>query len=323
MMGAKIAQLLKKQPAKPAEPQASEELHALLKTLREVELSTKRKVQETLVGRYRSVFKGRGIDFDQVREYVAGDDVRTIDWNVTARTGRPHVKEHIEERQLTLLLAIDLSGSSNFGSGEKSKRRLAAEIASTLAFSAVESEDRVGLILFSDRIERYIPPGKGRRHVLRVIREILTAKPEGQGTDIAAALDFVGRMSKKRSVLFLISDFLTEQGSRAEQEALGERVRRSAIKHDLVAFQVRDPRETELPKVGRLTLEDPETGELIVVNSARRKVRNKFSELVEARQHTLERMFHRAGVDCVTIETDGDPMTAIGSFFDQRERKLR
>lgn len=303
---------------RPEATKGSEDLHDVLRRVRAIEVSTRRRVQDLLAGRYRSQFKGQGIDFDQVREYTPGDDIRSIDWNVTARSGRPYVKEHIEERQLTMLLLVDVSASEVFGSGERSKRQVAAEIASALAFSAIANEDRVGVILFSDRVERYIPPGKGRRHVLRVIHEILSAEPEGKGTDIRAALDFANRVTKRRCVAFVISDFLLNGDAETSLGALEESLRLTNLCHDLVAVRVEDPRERELPDVGVLVLEDPETGEQVELNTSRKKVRERFAQLAQERAERLAQAFRQARVDALQVSTDDDPVAGLATFFERR-----
>src|SRR5277367_353423 len=227
----------------------------ILSRMQQLEISTRRLVNDSLIGEYHSVFKGRGMDFDEVREYVPGDEVRTIDWNVTARSGRPFVKKFTEERELTILLLVDVSASGNFGSTSQSKREMAAELASVLAFSAILNSDKVGLILFSDQIEQYIPPKKGRRHVLRVVREILYFQPKHRGTDIVQALDFANRVTRRRAVTFLISDFQTTGDQAKTLSALQKAIRLSHTRHDLVALHIRDRREEELPDVGVLAIE--------------------------------------------------------------------
>lgn len=298
-------------------------LSEVLREVRAIEVSTRRRVEEMLAGQYRSVFRGRGIDFDQVREYVPGDDVRAIDWNVTARTGRPFVKEHVEERQLTLALLVDVSASGELGSGARAKREVAARLASTLAFSAIGNADRVALVLFSDRIERYVPPGKGRRHALRVIREILAVEPRSRGTDIAGALDFFNRVGGKRSVAFLISDFLTTGERPEELERLAHGLALTNARHDLVAVRVLDPREEELPDVGVLTLEDAETGEQIEIDTTSRKVRERFRALSAARREEITAVLRRARVDALHVRTDADAVAALGAFFERRQRRTR
>ncbi len=308
----------KRDAARASMPMDGAGIHDVLRRVRAIEVSTRRRVQDLLAGRYRSQFKGQGIDFEQVREYTPGDDIRSIDWNVTARSGRPFVKEHIEERQLTMLLLVDVSASEMFGSGERCKRQLAAEIASALAFSAIANEDRVGVVLFSDRVERYIPPGKGRRHVLRVIHEILSAQPQGRGTDLTAALDFANRVAKRRCVVFLISDFLTNGDAEESLQSLEETLRLTNIRHDLVAIRVDDPRERELPDVGVLTLEDSETGEIVEIDTSRRKVRERFAQLATERVGHLARAFRQARVDALQVSTGDDPVAGLATFFERR-----
>ncbi len=244
--------------------------------MRQLEIRTRRMVNDSLAGSYHSVFKGRGMDFDEVREYSAGDEVRTIDWNVTARAGRPFVKKFTEERELTIFLLVDISASGNFGSGSMSKRDLAAELASVLAFSAIRNSDKVGLLLYTDQIERYLPPKKGRRHVLRVVRDILYHTPEAIGTDTVKALDVANRLLHRRAVVFLISDFETSKNAAAARVELRRAMRRTNRRHDLIAVQVEDPREKELPDVGIVALEDAESGEVIEVDTASAAVRKRF-----------------------------------------------
>ena len=251
----------------------------ILQKVRQVEIKTNRLVDETLAGHYHSVFKGRGMDFDEVREYVPGDDVRSIDWNVTARTGRTYVKKFTEERELTIMLIIDVSASGNFGSCIQSKRELMAEIGSVLAFSAVRNNDKVGLVLFTDDAELYIPPGKGRSHILRVIREILFFQPEGKGTNLAAAMDFTNQVIKRRAVAFLISDFCLPGEFDAALDQLKPKFRITGRRHDLVAVSVNDPRERDLPNIGLLTIEDSETGEQIELDTSSAEIRKQFKEI--------------------------------------------
>src|ERR1700733_5882502 len=248
----------------------------ILKKVRQIELRTRRLVTDALAGEYHSVFKGRGMDFDEVREYSPGDEVRLIDWNVTARTGVPFIKKLREERELTLLLAVDVSASGKFGSNAQSKRELAAEIASVLAFSAIRNRDKVGLLLFTDEVEQYIPPTKGRQHVLRVIREILFHTPQRRGTNVASALDFVNDVLRRRAVVFVISDFIE---SPEAFQRLKRQLRLTNKRHDLVLLHLRDRHEEELPALGLLTLEDPETGEVMEIDTDSQEVRNSFSIL--------------------------------------------
>src|ERR1700761_4564010 len=251
--------------------------------MRELEIRTRRMVDDTMAGAYHSVFKGRGMDFDEVREYTPGDEVRTIDWNVTARAGRPFVKKFTEERELTIFLVVDISASGNFGSGEMAKRDLAAEVASVLAFSAIRNSDKVGLILYTDRIERYLPPKKGRRHVLRVVRDILYHEPQGTGTDTVTTLDVVNKLLHRRAIVFLISDFETTGNPDATRTQLRRAVRQTNRRHDLIALHIEDPREQELPNVGIIALEDAETGEITELDTASANVRKRFNELSSRR----------------------------------------
>jgi uncharacterized protein (DUF58 family) len=289
-------------------------------SMRELEIRTRRMVDESVAGAYHSVFKGRGMDFDEVREYTPGDEVRTIDWNVTARAGRPFVKKFTEERELTLFLVVDISASGNFGSGEMAKRDLAAEVASVLAFSAIRNSDKVGLILYTDRIERYIPPKKGRRHVLRVVRDILFHEPQGVGTDTVKMLDVVNQVLHRRAVVFLISDFETSGDPGIARAALRRAVRQTNRRHDLIAIHVEDPREKELPNVGTIALEDAETGEIIELNTARAVVRKRFNELAVERSRRLRNDLRAEGVDTVQLRTDAPYIPPLQRFFKSRGR---
>ena len=311
----------------------------LLKKIRQIEIRTKRLVSESLAGQYHSAFKGQGMDFDEVREYQPGDEVRAIDWNVTARMNHPFVKKFREERELTVMLVVDLSGSGLFGSGEQSKRELAAELASVLAFSAIRNQDKVGLLLFTEVVEKYIPPRKGRMHVLRVIRDILAFKPKWRGTSLNGALEFVNRILPHRSVVVVVSDFLGETNpSRAEimahlkrsavhSETLGRTsatvLRQTSRKHDLVAVQVIDPYELTLPNLGRLVLQDAETGELVEVNTADERRRTAFANRQDKTQRELDRLFRGAKVDAIRVRTDEPYEHALAQFFDTREKRRR
>jgi uncharacterized protein (DUF58 family) len=274
-------------------------------------------------GEYHSVFKGRGMDFDEVREYVPGDEVRTIDWNVTARSGRPFVKKFTEERELTILLLVDLSASGNFGSTSQSKREMAAELASVLAFSAIHNSDKVGLILFSDQIEQYIPPKKGRRHVLRVVREILYFEPQHRGTDIVQALDFANRVTRRRAVTFLISDFQTSGDQAQALAALQRAIRLTQMRHDLVAMHIQDRREHELPDVGLLAIEDAETGEMLELSTSNPKVRARFAEISRRNVEALRRTLNAEAVDSLELETGESYVPPLMQFFKTRERRRR
>jgi uncharacterized protein (DUF58 family) len=288
--------------------------------MRQLEIRTRRMVDDTMAGAYHSVFKGRGMDFDEVREYSPGDEVRTIDWNVTARAGRTFVKKFVEERELTLFLVVDVSASGNFGSGALAKRDLAAEVASVLAFSAIRNSDKVGLILYTDRIERYLPPKKGRRHVLRVVRDILYHEPAGIGTDTVKTLDVVNQLLKRRAVVFLISDFQHRADSEQVRTQLRRAVRQTNRRHDLIAIHIEDPREKELPNVGIIALEDAETGEIIELNTARAAVRKRFNELSVERDVRLKGDLRAEGVDLVQLRTDKPYIPPLQRFFKSRSR---
>jgi uncharacterized protein (DUF58 family) len=294
---------------------------AMRSGMRELEIRTRRMVDDSMAGAYHSVFKGRGMDFDEVREYSPGDEVRTIDWNVTARAGRAFVKKFTEERELTIFLVVDISASGNFGSGELAKRDLAAEVASVLAFSAIRNSDKVGLILYTDRIERYLPPKKGRRHVLRVVRDILYHEPQGVGTDTVKTLDAVNNLLHRRAVVFLISDFETSGGDpEAARTQLRRAVRQTNRRHDLIALHIEDPREKELPNVGIIALEDAETGEIIELNTGRASVRKRFNELSLERAQRLKSDLRAEGVDIVQLRTDTPYIPPLQRFFKSRGR---
>ena len=295
----------------------------ILRKVRQIEIRTRRLVDSSMGGEYHSVFKGRGMDFDEVREYVPGDEVRTIDWNVTARSGRPFVKKFTEERELTILLLVDVSASGNFGSTSQSKREMAAELASVLAFSAINNSDKVGLILFSDQIEQYIPPKKGRRHVLRVVREILYFEPQHRGTDIVQALDFANRVLQRRAVTFLISDFQTTGDQSRALATLQKAIRLTRTRHDLVALHIQDRREHELPDVGLLAIEDAETGELLELSTSNPKVRARFAELSRRNVESLRRMLNAESVDSLELETGTSYVPPLMQFFKTRERRRR
>jgi uncharacterized protein (DUF58 family) len=290
----------------------------ILKKIRRIELKTRGAVAETFSGQYRSVFKGRGMNFEEVREYQAGDEVRTIDWNVTARLGEVRgeafVKKFTEERELTVMLIVDVSASGEFGSVNLSKRELAAELACLLAFSAIRNSDKVGLILFSDHVEHFIPPKKGRLHTLRLIRDILFFQPKGKGTNPGEALSYLNRIVDRRSVVFLISDFQAPDFSKE--------LSITARRHDLIAMQIVDPREEELPDVGWLTLEDAETGEQIEVNTSDRRVRVALAERVRALAQSRLKDFRRKRIDAVTLRTHEDYVVPLRTFFRNRERRM-
>jgi uncharacterized protein (DUF58 family) len=294
---------------------------SIMSGMRQLEIRTRRMVNDSLAGEYHSVFKGRGMDFDEVREYSPGDEVRTIDWNVTARAGRPFVKKFTEERELTILLLVDISASGNFGSAGMSKRDLAAELASVLAFSAIRNSDKVGLLLYTDRVERYLPPKKGRKHVLRVVRDILYHTPEGRGTDSVKALDVANHVLHRRAIVFLISDFQSPRDPEGTRSALRRSMRQTNRRHDLIAVQIADPRERELPNVGVLALEDAESGEIIELDTGSAAVRRRYKEMALERAKRLVNDFRSEGVDTLELKTDAPYMAPLQRFFKTRERR--
>ena len=286
----------------------------ILKKIRALEIKTRGLVETAFAGDYHSVFKGRGMNFSDVREYQPGDEIRSIDWNVTARFGTAFVKQFTEERELTVMLIVDVSASGNFGSTTQSKRELAAEVACLLAFSAIRNNDKVGLLLFTDRIELFIPPKKGRSHTLRVIREILFFEPQGRGTEPALALDYLNKIVTRRAVVFFISDFQTPDFSQA--------LAVSARRHDFVAVHIHDERENALPNIGIITLEDAETGEQIEINTADRTTRARFAQQAGDHEADLARLLRRNNIDAIALRTGEDYLPALRSFFKQRERRL-
>ncbi len=286
----------------------------LVKKLKKIEIHTARLANDQLAGSYHSVFKGRGMAFSEVRQYQAGDDVRFIDWNVSARMNDAYVKMFTEEREMTVMLLVDLSASEKFGSVGKPKIETVAEIAALLAFSAIKNNDRVGLILFTDRVERFVPPKKGRSHVMRVVTEILNATPEGQGTHIASALDMLGGLRKRRSVAFLLSDFIADDYEK--------QLRVAAKRHDLIPVQVVDPREEHLPDVGLALLEDLESGELIEVDTSDPRVRRAYALDVLKQRALRERLFRKLRVDHLTVHTDEDYVRPIAEFFRFRQKRM-
>ncbi len=293
----------------------------ILKKIRQIELRTNRIVTETLAGQYHSVFKGQGMNFDEVREYQPGDDVRAIDWNVTARMNHPFIKKFVEERELTLMLVVDVSGSGLFGSRDQSKRELAAEIASVLAFSAIRNNDKVGLILFSDEVEKFIPPRKGRSHVLRVIREVLFFEPKRRGTDLNAALEFLMRVQSHKAIVTVISDFLTPADGGKLSRALQTSLRMANRKHDVVAVQITDKHELELPALGRLILEDAETGEILEVNTGSASSRDAFALRQQKQIGELAKQFRSSGIDSIQLRTNEAYGATLGKFFETREKR--
>ena len=288
----------------------------LVTKVRRIEIRTRQLVDDGLAGEYHSVFKGRGMEFDEVRQYVPGDDVRTIDWNVTARTGEPHVKSYIEERELTVMLAVDVSGSGDFGTRNWFKRELAVELAAVMSIAATTNNDKVGLLLFTDRVELLIPPTKGRSHVLRMLRELLAFEPEGTRTDIRLALDTTYVLLKRRSIVFLISDFLADPESYRQAMLVTNR------RHDVVALDLIDPMEREIADVGIIALEDAESGEQRWVDTGDRRWRREFSERVARLDAEKSDAFASAGVDRVRVTTEQDYISEVGAFFSSRLRRL-
>jgi uncharacterized protein (DUF58 family) len=283
--------------------------------IRTIRIYTNKAVNDILAGEYESVFKGRGMEFDEVRAYQPGDDIRTIDWNVTARTGHPYVKQYVEERELTIFFLVDLSASGAFGSKHRLKNEVAAELCALLAFSAIKNNDKVGLIAFTDTVEMFIPPKKGSTHVLRLIREILSFSPERGGTNIAASLHFFGRISHKRSVAFLVSDFI-DQDFFSPMHIIARR-------HDLIAVSITDPREQELPNAGLIELEDAETGKRLMIDSSSPEVRRAFAASAAKRLNDLAGQFAAMGVDHIPLQTTHDYVLDLVRFFRMRERRRR
>ena len=299
----------------------------LFQKVRRIEITTSRLVTDVFAGQYHSVFKGQGIEFDEVREYQFGDDIRTIDWNVTARMGRPYVKKYVEERELTMMILVDASLSCRFASVNILKSQLAAEISALLALSAIRNHDKVGLIFFSDRIEKFIPPRKGLQHVLRIIREVLYSQPEGKFTDIAGAIEYLNRVTARKTIAFLISDFLaagaSPNGGNAD-EKLKKALSVANKRHDVIAVTLNDPRETQLPDCGLLALEDAETGELFYVDAADRGLREHYHSRNAQRTKQRSRLFQSQGIDFIDVSTDTPYTDAMVKFFlKRRHQRIR
>ena len=289
----------------------------LMKKIRRIEIRTRRLVNDSFAGEYHSVFRGRGMEFDEVRPYLPGDEIRTIDWNVTARTGQPHVKQYVEERELTVMLVVDASGSGDFASEGKFKRELAAELASVLSFSATTNKDKVGLLIFTDKVELYIPPRKGRRHVLRLIRDLLAFEPQNNGTDIKMALDTVNQVLKRRAIVFLVSDFMDDPERYAKPLFMANR------KHDVIAVDLHDPLEAGIADVGVLALEDAESGELIWLDTGDPAWRQIFERRTQRFDTDKRKTLANAGVDRIQIRTDQDYAKALTIFFQKRAKQIR
>ena len=285
----------------------------LIKKIRQIQIYPSRAVDASFAGQYESVFKGRGMQFDEVREYMPGDDIRTIDWNVTARTGKPYIKRFVEEREMTVLFAVDLSASGAFGTINKMKNELAAEFCAVLAFTAAKNNDKVGLLIFTDQVELYIPPGKGSRHVLRLIRELLYFKPPKRKTNISMALDYVAKVLRKRATIFLVSDFI-EADFKKPLSLLNKR-------HDVVAVPVRDRVEIAMPAAGLIEFQDAETGEIVLVDTSSWAFRRQYGQTTGARFEQLKGMLRSINVDCVPIQTDKPYMQDLVQFFHMRHRR--
>ena len=289
----------------------------LIARIRRIEITTRKLVSDSFAGEYQSVFKGRGMEFDEVRQYHPGDDVRSIDWNVTARTGEPHVKSYIEERELTVMLVVDVSGSGDFGTRNRFKRELAVELAAVMSFAATTNNDKVGLLLFTDRVESLVPPRKGRSHVLRMVRDLLLFQPQGTGTDITLALNTVHRMLKRRSIIFLVSDFLADPESYRQAMLVTNR------RHDVVAFDLSDPMEHEISNVGCYRAGGCESGQLRLVDTGSGEWRQEFTDRVARLEEGKREVLTAAGVDRIRVTTEKDYVAEVGAFFKTRLQRLR
>jgi uncharacterized protein (DUF58 family) len=295
----------------------------VLDKVRRIEIMTNRLVTDVFAGQYHSVFKGRGMEFDEVRAYQHGDDVRSIDWNVTARTGTPHIKKFVEEREMTVMILVDASPSCQFATVNELKSRLAAELAAALSFSAIRNNDKIGMAIFTDTVEKFIPPRKGRSHVLRIIREVLCFQPKGHKTDIAAALEFMAEVTTRRSVCFVISDFIDPA---MDKDGRPEFVKAMAIansRHDIIAITLNDPREQNLTPCGMIELEDAETGESILIDTSDQEVRKAYAREAQLRLAARDRMFRSMDVDHIDISTDVPYADSLVRFFAKRKKRMR
>jgi uncharacterized protein (DUF58 family) len=295
----------------------------LFDKVRRIEITTNRLVTDIFAGQYHSVFKGRGIEFDEVREYLPGDDVRTIDWNVTARTGIPYIKKFVEERELTVMILVDASPSGQFATVKQLKSRLAAEIAAVFSFAAIRNNDKIGVVFFTDTVEKFIPPRKGKSHVLRVIREVLTYKPQGKSTDIAVALEFLSKVTTRKSVCFLISDFFEPNGKAGDKPSFAQALAVANRRHDVVAVTLNDPRERELPDCGLVEVRDAETGRLAIVDTGDEGLRKDYEGRATRRLDQREKFFRSMNVDHIDIWTDVPFSDELVRFFAMRKRKMR
>ena len=294
----------------------------LMAKVGKIRILTNRLIDDQLAGDYHSTFKGQGVEFDEVRPYIAGDDVRTIDWNVTARTGVPYIKRYSEERELTILFLVDVSGSQSYGSRSRSKMELAAEVTALLALTAIRNQDKIGLVLFSDKIVKYIPPRKGRDSVMRLVREVLAAEDEAKGgTDVEGVLKFLNGVQKRRAVVFLVSDFIAGSRDASAADGLARLLRATARHHDMICVPVSDPAESALPDVGLVELEDSETGELMLVDTSSAKVRKAFAAKAESDREELTKFFRKTGIDTLDIATDKPYIDGVRALFKRRARK--
>jgi uncharacterized protein (DUF58 family) len=288
----------------------------LMKKIRRIEIRTRKLVNDSFAGDYHSIFKGRGMEFDEVRPYQIGDEIRNIDWNVTARTGEPYIKRYVEERELTVMLVVDASASENFGSVERFKREIAAELTAVLSFAATTNNDKVGLLIFTDQIELFIPPRKGRKHVLRLIRELLAFEPQSKGTDIKMALDKVNQILKRRSIIFLVSDFMADPESYRRQLSVTNR------RHDLISVDLNDPLDSDIADVGLMAVEDPESGIIEWIDTGSKKWQEAFRTRMAALEAEKTRVFRQASVDRIDIQTDEEYSTALTRFFQDRAKRI-
>lgn len=295
------------------DPSSSEDARDLLRRVRRIRLRTRHVVSAALAGQYHSAFKGRGMEFEEVRPYQIGDDVRSIDWNVSARLGEPHIKLFREERELTVMLAVDVSGSLSFGTTTQFKRDVVAELVATLAFSASFNNDKVGLLAFTDRVEKYVPPRKGTKHVMRIVRELLALRPEGRGTAIGPAIRELDRVLRQRSVVFVASDFVDDDWERP--------LRAARQRHDIVPMVVQDRRERELPRMGLVEFTDAETGVRRLIDTAPRRVRRRFMEAAAARDERRREVLRRMKIDPIEIDTGEDFIEPLTAYFHRRERR--
>jgi uncharacterized protein (DUF58 family) len=286
----------------------------ILAQIRKIEIRSGKLVNEIFAGQYSSVFKGRGMEFAEVREYMAGDDIRSIDWNVTARYGKPFIKKFVEERELTVMLLVDMSASQNFGTKDKFKSELTAELASVIAFSAIRNNDRVGMIMFTDRIEKVIRPKKGRNHILRLIREALYFKPQGRGTNLTLAMQYLNELWRRKSVVFLLSDF--------EDRNFYQALRTTSKRHDLIAVKFQDPRESVMPDAGIIEIEDPETVKRMAIDTSDKFFMSEYTKRAQARAQELQKLFIKSNVDSISVTTGTSYIMPLIQFFKKREKRM-